>query len=275
METLTDGLNHISKSEFYLQSIKHPQLKANYSTDLLFDHSFCLLFKKYEPLILLQLNNPHSQVLSPQSTLAADFSKMGYINNHQSPNDVINSYKEVIRRQDESIDSCKKEITMLQAHNSEYKSKVEEMLSEVMQLKNQLALAQAQRESMNVRQIPEEHHFAIVAAKDNLIKELEAKLEGHNQSYTGGSPVLKIAMQEELITKLEDENKQLVEEVERMKKDQEELLELLTEQDNRISSFKSRLREMGAHVEEEEDAEDELVPANMAAFDGGGEDFLN
>ena len=47
------------------------------------------------------------------------------------------------------------------------------MLTEVLQLKNQLALAQAQRESfINMRQIPEEQHLAIVAAKDALIKEL-------------------------------------------------------------------------------------------------------
>ena len=46
-----------------------------------------------------------------------------------------------------------------------------------MQLKNQLALAQAQRESFsNVRQIPEEQHLAVVFAKDALIKELVRKL---------------------------------------------------------------------------------------------------
>ena len=150
------------------------------------------------------------------------------------------------------------------------------MLTEVLQLKNQLALAQAQRESfINMRQVPEEQHLAIIAAKDALIKELvssslafskqhsrsmilpqvcfvceqEAKVEALSRNAIGNSAsTVKLAMQEELITKLEDENKQLVEEVDRMKKDQDELLELLTEQDNRISGLKGRLRELGAHV---------------------------
>ena len=123
LETLTDGLNHISKSEFYVHALKHPQVTASHSTDLLFDHAFCILFKRYEPLILLQLSSPNgAHALPVVAGLPNDFAKMGIMgNNHQSPNDVINSYKEVIRRQDESIELCKREIATLQQHNQEYK----------------------------------------------------------------------------------------------------------------------------------------------------------
>lgn len=59
---------------------------------------------------------------------------------------------------------------------------------------------------------------------------------------------VKNPMQEELISRLEEENKVLVEEVEKMKKDQEELLELLAEEDSRILKLKMQLQSLGMQV---------------------------
>ncbi len=59
---------------------------------------------------------------------------------------------------------------------------------------------------------------------------------------------VKNPMQEELISKLEEENTLLVDEVEKMKKDQEELLELLAEQDSRIIKLKMQLKSLGIEV---------------------------
>jgi septal ring factor EnvC (AmiA/AmiB activator) len=55
-------------------------------------------------------------------------------------------------------------------------------------------------------------------------------------------------VQEELTARLEEENKALVDELEKIRKDQDELLELLTEQDNRIAQLKTLLRENGILV---------------------------
>jgi len=122
METLTDALGQISKSELYLHSLKNPQLLAKHSSDLTFDHTFCILFKKYESLILLQLNEPNSSHNMTIENSTADISSKGHmVSDRQSPNDVINRYKEVIRTQDETIENCKKEIGSLTVVNSEYK----------------------------------------------------------------------------------------------------------------------------------------------------------
>lgn len=59
---------------------------------------------------------------------------------------------------------------------------------------------------------------------------------------------IKNPMQEELISKLEEENTLLVDEVEKMKKDQEELLELLAEQDSKIIKLKMQLKSLGIEV---------------------------
>ena len=175
METLTDGLSHISKSEPYLHSIKHPQIIAKHSMDLVFDHNFCLLFKKYESLILLQLNNePHSRQ-HVQEPSATDHSGSGYmVTQRESPNEVINRYKEVIRSQDETIASCRKEIEGLTYLSEEHKSKYDEVLGEVLQLKSQLALAQAHKETTQfvVRQVPEDHHLLLIGERDRKIEAL-------------------------------------------------------------------------------------------------------
>lgn len=119
MDILSDALGQISKSEFYLHSLKHPQLVAKHSSDLIFDNYFCIMFKKYESLILQQLSDPGAAHAHVVDTSAQDFSKMGHmVNNHQSPSDVISRYKEVIRTQDEAIESLKMEVNTLKGTNA-------------------------------------------------------------------------------------------------------------------------------------------------------------
>lgn len=119
METLTDALGQISKSELYLHSLKHPQLVAKHSSDLIFDHYFCIMFKKYESLILQQLTDPGTSLAHHTDSASQDFSQIGHmVNNHQSPSDVISRYKEVIRTQDEAIENFKKEVNWLRSTNA-------------------------------------------------------------------------------------------------------------------------------------------------------------
>jgi len=141
-------------------------------------------------------------------------------------------------------------------------------MGEVLQLRNQLALAQAQNETIQMlsRVIPEDEHLYILGEKDRriealvrkhpdwqevliilsssamiliviVLKELQLlRMEQMQQhlSLNGPTHTTRNPMQEELISKLEEENKVLVEEVEKLKRDQEELLELLAEMESRI-----------------------------------------
>lgn len=49
---------------------------------------------------------------------------------------------------------------------------------------------------------------------------------------------------------LEDENSEKEAELERIRKDQDDLLELLTDQDLKLTTFKNRLRELGETIED-------------------------
>jgi len=76
--------------------------------------------------------------------------------------------------------------------------------------------------------------------QEDKVNQLEASL----RSGSGATnPV-----HEELTARLEEENKALVDELEKLRKDQDELLELLTEQDSRIAELKSILRDNGVEV---------------------------
>lgn len=52
------------------------------------------------------------------------------------------------------------------------------------------------------------------------------------------------------IKQLEKENEEKDGELEKIRKDQDDLLELLTDQDLKLNSFKNRLRELGETIEE-------------------------
>lgn len=54
----------------------------------------------------------------------------------------------------------------------------------------------------------------------------------------------------ERIKQLEKDNEEKDSELEKIRKDQDDLLELLTDQDLKLNSFKSRLRELGETIDE-------------------------
>lgn len=67
-----------------------------------------------------------------------------------------------------------------------------------------------------------------------------------------------VALQEKL-KELQNENEAKDGELERLRKDQDDLLELLTDQDVRLNSFKSRLRELGEDIKDDDDSDNNSV----------------
>lgn len=60
---------------------------------------------------------------------------------------------------------------------------------------------------------------------------------------------------DERLKLLEEENREKDVELERLRKDQEDLLELLTDQEMKLMGFKNRLREMGETVDDDGDSD--------------------
>lgn len=63
---------------------------------------------------------------------------------------------------------------------------------------------------------------------------------------------------DERLQRLEKENQEKQTELERLRKDQEDLLELLTDQDMKLMSFKNRLKELGETIIEDGEESDNI-----------------
>lgn len=100
--------------------------------------------------------------------------------------------------------------------------------------------------------------FPLQTLLDDL-RQSNAQLQDQNtvlraQLGAGAMPVENSGqlVADERLKKLEEENQEKDAELERLRKDQEDLLELLTDQDTKLTSFKNRLRELGATIEDED-----------------------
>lgn len=101
------------------------------------------------------------------------------------------------------------------------------------------------------------------------LKQSNAHLQDQNtilraQLAAGAAPMSAVEIQsqqlvssalDERLKLLEEENREKDVELERLRKDQEDLLELLTDQEMKLMGFKNRLREMGETVDDDGDSD--------------------
>lgn len=135
-------------------------------------------------------------------------------------NALLLQYKELIRDQDKKLQEAHKNINNLQRDNQDLKAQIDELKQTNSQLHDQNTLLKAQMQLATGDPAP-------------IVDEAVARFK-----------------------KLEDEIMEKVSELERIRKDQDDLLELLTDQDAKLSLFKSRLKELGENVGDEDDSED-------------------
>ncbi|EFA08682.1 general vesicular transport factor p115 [Tribolium castaneum] len=126
-------------------------------------------------------------------------------------NALLLQYKELIRDQDKKLQDVHKSLSNLQRENQDLKGQIEELRQTNSQLHDQNTLLKAQMQLSGT---------AVAEPGNDKVKQLEAEL------------VEKDA------------------ELERLRKDQDDLLELLTDQDTKLNAFKNRLKELGETVED-------------------------
>ncbi|XP_020295207.1 general vesicular transport factor p115 [Pseudomyrmex gracilis] len=243
LERFQDAIGGIAKHEIYSRTLKHPQPSAKNPSELLLDHEFCRLLKSLEGVIIksvIDANNEHQN--------KNQLSMMSL-----SDNTLVSQYKDLIREQDMQIQRLTQANESLAKEKQELEAQVQELRSTVSHLRDQnLVLRAAQA---NIKDGKE----AVVSTNNNvdLEKELQtyktmvADLEGRLAEY---SRIIQEHKENnsEKESKLEHELKLKTDELEKLKKDQEDLLELLTDQDNKIMLYKERLIELGNKIESDE-----------------------
>ncbi|XP_076450445.1 general vesicular transport factor p115-like isoform X2 [Babylonia areolata] len=356
LEMFTDKLTQVAKNESYTRAAKKPHLNYKHPSEIVFDFEFTRLFKHLENEVLVAVSGAENMGLKAASR-----------REHES---IVENYKELIKEQDQRLNDMSQQVLELQSKHASATATIDEMRSQVQQLKDQNALLKAQKggaaasqaavngegmeslqremQTLRLQLTEKEEHVeklrkdltmsearllsqsggsednkengpsesallqasvsrltsdveelrAQCAHKDVEIVSLRSQLDRsqadllarrsqgspETDSQAGGQSKqllqqlteeknqlqerLKKSNEENLnlsnkIRVLEEEKEveggekgALREELDTLKKEQDDLLVLLADQDAKINKFKDRLKELGQEVEEDDDEED-------------------
>ncbi|CAG2057695.1 unnamed protein product [Timema podura] len=184
-------------------------------------------------------------------------------------------YKELIREQDRRLEELSQTVERLTQEKHYMQMKLEECTGTLVQLRDQNMLLKAQANT-SLGPVPEleearvglEHWRAECEHKDAIIESLQSNISAdthtddlearlHELYLEMGEKDLELERLKKSTTshQHQDTSDELVEtrqrlsevsaELDKMKRDQDDLLELLTDQDTRLSMFKERLRTLG------------------------------
>uniref|UniRef100_A0A0N5AIB4 Uso1_p115_head domain-containing protein n=1 Tax=Syphacia muris TaxID=451379 RepID=A0A0N5AIB4_9BILA len=265
-EKIVELLDGISNSEQYVHAALQPQPKAKTSGDLILDYQFTKFFKSLEGQIIKQLK--------PDNNSA-----------NGASDKVVLSFKELVKRQDETIverdQQLKKITTEKEAEKERFEAEISALKEKLTQLEQiQSSAVPWQAEVQRYMKWAEEwqqfevgkHLNPAEAAVQQLttqVKELEDQLNVGWQAYeTLQQQSCSQLMQ--YCEKVQDLQKQLTavssekakgsesDELTTKNKEIEDLLVLLADQDAKISQYRRRLIQLGETVTDDEEEQDGL-----------------
>lgn len=226
IETYISKLSDISRNEMYAKASKQPQLKAKYPNDLLLEFEFCKLFKALESTIV--------KTLGAQKQLSNGMTELSL---SEQENGLLLQYKDVIRDQDRRLQELQRELGKVRAEHNDLHVQSEEIRIANLQLQDENTLLKAQLSAGAMHPLPDN-----VPLIENGV--------GDDRDFLTK------------IKQLEEENLEKNAELERLRKDQEDLLELLTDQSSRLDAFKARLRELGENIVDDDDSDVNSIDEN-------------
>ncbi|XP_041981790.1 general vesicular transport factor p115 [Aricia agestis] len=212
-------LADLSRHELYARAAKSPAPRASAPSQLLLDYEFCRLCKMLESGLI-------------QSLTAVE--------NGSAPEGEgveLERYKSLIRQQDARLHELLQQMDSLVHHNTALQSSLNDSIAANSLLKDENTLLKAQMSANS-------HHSQVpnVAQPDPRLGEYEQKIQQLTAEVTRLNGEL---------TALKEKEKQSAEELEKIKKDQDDLLELLADQDMKLNEYKMRLVSLGQAVEDE------------------------
>lgn len=277
LETFLDKIGEVSKHELYSKAAKHPQLRPKQPSELLLDHEFCHLFKALEGMVIKAVTpKPQGDLVNGSSELSMSASE----------NSLLLQYKDLIREQDRKLQELTQTIDRLTAEKSTLQAQVEDLTSTIFQLRDENMVLRAQANTglgqatdattLGHKTWAEAHRLKTESeCKESLVHKLEEQvtsgtvsdLEARLRSTAMDGTVAtsdtekelretqqRLAAAEEKLAELESANSEL----QILRKDQEDLLELLTDQGTRLNQLKAQLRALGEKVDDDdEDLEEE------------------
>lgn len=228
METFTSKLSEVPRHELYNKAAKHPQLRAKVAADVLIDYEFCRLFKVLESVLT-------------QSLSASQQNGTGEPAGRTSPESgTLDQYKSLIRQQDARLQELMSQLDGLLQQNQSLQSALNDSIAANSHLKDENTLLKAQVSAS--KSLPVAAPIPMPIQEDPRVKEYESRIQELTAEITRINEQLKISQQGE---------KTVSEELEKLKKDQDDLLELLADQDVKLNEYKIRLMTLGETVDDE------------------------
>ncbi|XP_045500485.1 general vesicular transport factor p115 [Colias croceus] len=248
VETFTAKLSEVTKHELYNKAAKHPQLRVKIASEILIDYEFCRLFKVLENVLIQSVSQ--KQENGPSEAVAAE--------------DNLEQYKSLIRQQDARLQELVHQLEALVQQNRQLQGALNDSIASNSLLKDENTLLKAQVSAKLPNQMPlqqmsqssqatpgQAHQSSQanhVAPNQDVLVEYDNKIQALNAEVNRLNEVLKSS---------EEGKRNSEQELEKLRKDQDDLLELLADQDLKINEYKMRLMSLGQNVEEEA-AETEL-----------------
>ncbi|XP_055683150.1 general vesicular transport factor p115 [Lutzomyia longipalpis] len=260
-ETFVTKLGEVSKHESYSKAAKQPQIRFRAPTDVLLDHEFCKLFKALEAVIVKTI-----------TSIGNEGSNITELTLSQEASGIVSQYKDIIREQDTKI--------------AELHAMVKRNVNEMEDIRRQLGEAQASNSQLSDANIllkaqlaaatetSQVNHIGNHVAALNITGNGIPNHHGHDGQQIQAYQMENARLQQEverLSMALREFQVKFTEkslEMEKLRKDEEDLLELLTDQDTKIKQYRQQLRDLGAQLEDPSDEDDSDENPNGAADNG-------
>lgn len=248
-EAFQRKLGEVSKHEGYTRAGKQPQIWMNSKHDVLLDFEFCKLFKALETVL---------------TKTVAGFASGGPAESEMDVSAVVHQYKGIIREQDGRITGLEQRLGESDAQRAELERRLVEMQAVQSQYQDQNILLRAQL-SAATDLVTSQQKIAGLQVQDGggMNSDSEASvIRAENERLTRDLELIR--------GNLREASEKLVEngrEMEKLRKDQEDLLELLTDQDTKMSAYRRQLRSYGAAIEPSDDEEEEEDVASKDEVD--------
>uniref|UniRef100_A0A8C5ECZ9 General vesicular transport factor p115 n=1 Tax=Gouania willdenowi TaxID=441366 RepID=A0A8C5ECZ9_GOUWI len=237
-ENFVEKLGFITKHELYSRAAQKPQPVFPSPEQMLFDHEFTKLVKELEGVITKAVHKSSEEEKKEE---------------------------ELIREQDTQIKELKEQVTSMTTQHEQMQNTLTQQLSQIQQHKDQynilkLKLGQwsADRGSFcKLREEMEEMRKqntllqSQLSDKDSIISSLVSILvleQTESMSQSRADMELQLASATSTVAILETEKSKLQTEVQESKKEQDDLLMLLADQDQKITRLRQRLKDLGETV---------------------------
>ncbi|CAF0849926.1 unnamed protein product [Rotaria sordida] len=291
IDLFQEKLETLSKSECYTKTLQKPQLKLSKTNDMILDYEFARLYKTYESSITRMLTTRHmnsneKSFIDPISTNMYD----------QQTSTIMAHYHDLIRKQDQQINTYKQQEKQFIEESNIYKKKTTDLEQKLQEIKDQYSLlkisvkqgpdgndelrtiCEQQRLELEylrnivTQQQQQQQHFTLVQPLENGVEQLNLNNnENHNIQNNGriqagerAALTARITELQEKVNAFDEKYTAQNDEIARLQLENGVLQEKITNEKRKISILENLENQMQGLIDEKSRLDNEYQKLNIA-----------